>query len=124
MRIMGVGGGSREHALAEAIARSGHEPRIFWVSEDRNPGIYRLVKGTGGEYALTRITDPLKVASFAEQWGVDMVVIGPEEPNFHGVVDEVERRGIPCIGARKRLSILEMSKAEIWDKRKASLQNI
>jgi phosphoribosylamine--glycine ligase len=113
MKVMGVGGGSREHALAEAIARSSHEPRLFWVSEDRNVGIYRLVKRTGGEHALAKITDPLKVASLAEQWGVDMVVIGPEEPNFHGVVDEVERRGIPCIGARKRLSILEMSKAEM-----------
>ena len=113
MKIMGVGGGSREHALAEAIARSGHEPKIFWVSESRNPGIYKIVKQTGGEYALAKTTDPMKIASLAEGWKVDMVVIGPEEPNFHGVVDEVEHRGIPCIGARRSLSILELSKAEM-----------
>lgn len=113
MKIMGVGGGSREHALAEAIARSGHQPKIFWASENRNPGIYRLVKQTGGEYALAKTTDPMRIASLAEDWKVDMVVIGPEEPNFHGVVDEVERRGIPCIGARRSLSILELSKAEM-----------
>ncbi|MCD6592363.1 MAG: phosphoribosylamine--glycine ligase, partial [Thaumarchaeota archaeon] len=113
MKILGVGGGSREHALAEAIARSSHQPKIYWVSEHRNPGIYRIVKQSGGEYALARTTDPQKVASLAEEWSIDMVVIGPEEPNFHGVVDEVERKGIPCIGARRRLSILEMSKAEM-----------
>jgi phosphoribosylamine--glycine ligase len=113
MKVMGVGGGSREHALAEAIARSRHGPRIFWVSEDRNPGICRVVKQTGGEYELAKVTDSSKIASLAEQWGVDIVVIGPEEPNFHGVADEVERRGIPCIGARRKLSILEMSKAEM-----------
>ena len=113
VKILGVGGGSREHALAEAIARSSHQPKIYWVSEHRNPGIYRIVKQSGGEYALARTTDPQKVASLAEEWSIDIVVIGPEEPNFHGVVDEVERRGIPCIGARRRLSILEMSKAEM-----------
>ncbi|RLE48044.1 MAG: phosphoribosylamine--glycine ligase, partial [Candidatus Methanomethylicota archaeon] len=113
MKVMGVGGGAREHALAEAIARSSHEVRIYWVSELRNPGIYRLVKRSGGEYALARTIDAEKVAELADNWSVDVVVVGPEEPNFHGVPDEVERRGIPCIGAKRSVSIIEMSKAEM-----------
>ncbi len=113
LKIMGVGGGAREHALAEAIARSKHEPRIYWVSELRNPGIYRLVRQTGGEYALIDTKNARKVAELASKWNVDMVVIGPEEPNFHGVPDEVEKKGIPCIGAKRKLSIIEMSKAEM-----------
>jgi len=113
MKIMGVGGGAREHALAEAIARSTYSPKVYWVSELRNPGIYRIVKKTGGEYALAKTTDPIRVAELAERWGIDIVVVGPEEPNFHGIPDEVERRGIPCIGAKQKLSIIEMSKAEM-----------
>jgi len=113
VKVMGVGGGAREHALAEAIARSSHEARIYWVSELRNPGIYRLVKNSGGEYALASTKDAKKVAELAVKWNVDMVVIGPEEPNFHGVPDEVEKAGIPCIGAKRSVSIIEMSKAEM-----------
>ena len=89
MKIMGVGGGAREHALAEAIARSTYSPKVYWVSELRNPGIYRIVKKTGGEYALAKTTDPIRVAELAERWGIDIVVVGPEEPNFHGIPDEV-----------------------------------
>lgn len=113
MKIMGVGGGAREHALAEAIARSSREVVIYWVSELRNPGIYRLVKSSGGEYALGSTKDACRVAELAVKWNVDMVVVGPEEPNFHGIPDEVERNGIPCIGAKRSVSILEMSKAEM-----------
>jgi len=113
LKIMGVGGGAREHALAEAIARSAHSPEIYWVSELRNPGIYKIVKATGGEYALADTKDAGRIADLAVKWHVDMVVVGPEEPNFHGIPDEVERRGIPCIGAKRSLSIIEMSKAEM-----------
>jgi len=113
IKVMGVGGGARENALAEAISRSNREVKIYWVSELRNPGIYRLVKSTGGEYALAKTTNARKVAEIAAKWNVDLVVIGPEEPNFHGVPDEVENKGIPCIGAKKSVSILEMSKAEM-----------
>ena len=113
MKVLGVGGGSREHAIAKAVARSSYSPKIYWISELRNPGIYKLVKKSGGEYLLGSINDAELIASQAERWKVDLVVIGPEEPNFHGVPDEVEARGIPCIGAKRSLSIVEMSKAEM-----------
>lgn len=113
VKVLGVGGGSREHAIAKAIAKSSYAPKIYWISELRNPGIYKLVKRSGGEYLLGSTNDAKLVADRAERLKVDLVVIGPEEPNFHGVPDEVEARGIPCIGAKKGLSILEMSKAEM-----------
>ena len=113
MKVMGVGGGAREHALAEAIARSRHISKIYWVSELRNPGIYKLVKRLGGEYVLANTRDTEKIADLADKWHVDIVVIGPEEPNFYGVPDKIEERGIPCIGAKRELSIIEMSKAEL-----------
>ena len=113
MKILGVGGGAREHALAESLAKSVYSPRIYWVSELRNPGIYRVVEETGGVYALIDTRDGRAVAKLAAEWNVDLVVIGPEEPNFHGVPDSVEEVGIPCIGAKRRLSIIERSKAEM-----------
>lgn len=113
MKVLGIGGGAREHAIVKAIARSSYNPRIFWISELRNPGIYKLVKRSSGEYFLGSINDAKLIADLAERLRVDMVVVGPEEPNFHGVPDEVEARGIPCIGAKRSLSIVEMSKAEM-----------
>lgn len=113
MKVLGVGVGAREHAIAEAIARSRLEPKLYWAGELRNPGIYRLVKRSGGEYALVRSTDAERVAELAVRWGVDLVVVGPEEPNFHGVPDAVERAGVPCVGAKRSLAIIEMSKAEM-----------
>ncbi|MEM1619605.1 MAG: phosphoribosylamine--glycine ligase [Fervidicoccaceae archaeon] len=110
---MGVGSGAREHAIAEALARSAREPKIFWAGDLRNPGIFRLVERTGGRYALVNTNDARRVADLAAEWSVDLVVVGPEEPNFHGIPDEVEKLGIPCVGAKRRLAVLEMSKAEM-----------
>ncbi len=113
MRVLGVGNAAREHAIAETLMRSSHEPRIFWVGDIRNRGIHEICKDTGGEYAVSKTTDARKVAEYAEKWGVDFAVVGPEEPNFFGIPDELERRGIPCIGANRDVAVIEMSKAEL-----------
>jgi len=113
MKIMGIGNASREHAIAEALERSKYHPKVFWLAEIRNPGIFNICKRTGGDFVLQKTTEPDKVASYAEMWGVDFVIVGPEEPNFHGVPDELEKRGIPCVGANKEVAMIEMSKAEM-----------
>ncbi|MGQ9718390.1 MAG: phosphoribosylamine--glycine ligase [Nitrososphaerales archaeon] len=113
MKVMGVGNASREHAIAEVLERSKYHPMIFWLAEIRNPGIFEICKRSGGEFALSKTTAPEKVASHAEKWGVDFVIVGPEEPNFHGVPDELERRRIPCVGASRDVAMIEMSKAEM-----------
>lgn len=113
MKVMGVGNAAREHAIAKALEKSHHHPSVYWLGEIRNPGIFEICKRTGGEYALGKTTHPEKVASHAQQWGVDLVVVGPEEPNFHGVPDELEKRGIACVGASREVAMIEMSKAEM-----------
>ncbi|MCP8311781.1 MAG: phosphoribosylamine--glycine ligase [Candidatus Methylarchaceae archaeon HK02M1] len=113
MKIMGVGNASREHAIAEILERSKHRPRVFWLGDVRNPGIFEICKRTGGDFALSKTTDPEKVSEYAKKWHVDFVIIGPEEPNFHAVPDELERRGIPCVGASRDVAMIEMSKAEM-----------
>jgi len=113
MKIMGVGNASREHAIAEALEGSNHHPRIFWLGDIKNPGIFEICKRTGGDFALSKTTDSEKVVEYAKRWHVDFVIIGPEEPNFYAVPDELEREGIPCVGASRDVAMIEMSKAEM-----------
>jgi phosphoribosylamine--glycine ligase len=115
VKVLLVGGAGREHAIALTLARSIHQPRLYCLSEMVNPGIKKLVDSSMGEYFRGDINDPGHVANVAEEVGVDFVFVGPEEPNFHGVPDRLEEKGIPCIGANRAVSELEMSKASMRD---------
>jgi len=110
-KVLLVGEGARENAIAEAITRSAHEPALFAIMKINNPGIAKLCKSSGGEAALGDSLDPASVAKAAEKFRVDMVFIGPEEPQFRGVADELEKRGIACVGAKQGAARVEMSKA-------------
>ncbi|MCQ5377434.1 MAG: phosphoribosylamine--glycine ligase, partial [Candidatus Methanomethylicia archaeon] len=115
MKVLLIGGGGREHAIANALRRSPKEPRICCLSDLLNPGINRVVKESGGEYFLGNINDPATVLGAANKAGVDFVFVGPEEPNFHGVPDRLEEAGIRAIGANRKVAELEMSKASMRD---------
>jgi phosphoribosylamine--glycine ligase len=115
MKILLLGGGGREHAIALALSRSPKEPRLYCFSDLINPGINNLVKKGRGEYIQGNVNDPEAVVKVASQTGVDFVFVGPEEPNFHGVPDILEERGIACIGARRNVAELELSKASMRD---------
>ncbi|MHA1260990.1 MAG: phosphoribosylamine--glycine ligase [Candidatus Freyarchaeota archaeon] len=111
VKILLVGNGAREHAIADALARSTRSPKIYAAASEKNPGITRICEETGGEIILGKPTDPKFVAETAQKLSVDFAFIGPEEPQFHGVADEVEKAGIPCVGAKRGPSEIEMSKA-------------
>lgn len=111
MKVLVVGDGSREQAISEALARSVKQPKIYALMRIANPGIVEVCRFTGGGFKRGKPTDPVQVADYAEELNVDFVFVGPEEPLFHGVADEVEHRGIGCIGAKRALAEIEMSKA-------------
>ncbi|TMI18198.1 hypothetical protein E6H32_06485 [Candidatus Bathyarchaeota archaeon] len=111
MRIMGIGGGAREHAIAWKLGLSDHKPEIFWIAENRNPGIHKICRDNQGELRTGRTTDAKTIVRSARGWGIDMVVVGPEEPGFHGIPDALEKEGVHCIGATQELSVIERSKA-------------
>jgi phosphoribosylamine--glycine ligase len=115
MKVLLVGGAGREHAIAISLAKSSYSPRIYCISEMINIGVKKLVEQSNGEYFRGNINDPNVVSNIAEKIGADFVFIGPEEPNFHGVPDKLEEKGIPCIGANKAVSEIEMSKAHMRD---------
>jgi phosphoribosylamine--glycine ligase len=106
MKLLLVGSGGREHAMAEALVRDGEAELSAFMSR-RNPGIARLAK----KVRLGKETEVKKVRDFAVQEGVDYAVIGPEAPLEAGVVDLLEEAGIPCAGPTRAAARLETDKA-------------
>lgn len=104
MKILIVGTGAREHALARALAQ---DPDVSHLhAAPGNPGI--------GEVADLHPVDPLDgggVADLAVRLGVDLVVVGPEAPLVAGVADAVRAVGVPVFGPSAEAARLEGSKA-------------
>ncbi|WP_048150103.1 phosphoribosylamine--glycine ligase [Palaeococcus ferrophilus] len=105
MRILLVGGGGREHAIGEALVKSGSE--VYVVSKHKNPGLTGLAR----DYGLAKETDVGRVLELALKWGVDMAFIGPEAPLEKGIVNVLEENGIPTVGPSKEAARLETDKA-------------
>lgn len=103
MKVLVVGGGAREHAIAKALKRSGAE--IYSVMKNRNPGIYRIAE----EATIADEKDISAVVSWAKR-RVDMAFIGPEAPLEVGLVDALQDAGIPSVGPVKSAARIETSK--------------
>jgi phosphoribosylamine--glycine ligase len=104
LRVLVLGSGGREHALALALAR---DPQVVEVHvAPGNPGT--------AEVATNHAVDPLDgaaVSALAGRLGVDLVVVGPEAPLVLGVADAVRARGTACFGPSAAAAQLEGSKA-------------
>lgn len=107
-KVMIVGDGAREHAIAWGLARSG--VRLHALMGHLNPGIAQLVKETGGSYKLGPPTSPTEAVKAAEEFSPDLVVIGPEEPLFAGVSDALRERGFLTLGAPSKAALIEQRK--------------
>ncbi len=83
MKILVVGGGGREHAIASALARNS-DIEIFSVMGKRNYGIARIAR----DFRLYQETDVSRIVSYADETGVDYAFIGPEAPLEAGIVDQ------------------------------------
>jgi phosphoribosylamine--glycine ligase len=103
VRILILGSGAREHAIASAFAReeAGHD----LIVAPGNAGIARLAR-----LLPLDPTDPAAVAEAALELAVDLVVIGPEAPLMAGVGDAVHERGVPVFGPDRAAARLEGSK--------------
>ncbi len=103
-RVLVVGGGGREHALAWRLAASDSVSAV--VTAPGNPGTAEL----GPTHPVVP-TDAAAVAALAEAERADLVVVGPEAPLVAGVVDELGRRDIPAFGPSAAAARIEGSKA-------------
>ena len=104
MKILIVGGGGREHALAWKIAKSPKVSKIYCAPG--NAGIAQIAECVPiGAMEFERLAD------FAAEKGIDLTVIGMDDPLAGGIVDVFEGRGLKVFGPRKNAAILEGSKA-------------
>ncbi|TAJ44768.1 phosphoribosylamine--glycine ligase [Methanofollis fontis] len=106
MKILVVGGGGREHAIARALSCNS-DVALFSVMSRRNPGIAALSRGT----LIEKETNVEKVADFAVECGAECAIIGPEAPLEAGIADRLLEGGIPCVGPTRMAARLETDKA-------------
>jgi len=107
-RVLVIGSGGREHALAWGVARSPHVDEV--VCAPGNPGMAAI-----GECLAVAAADPTAVAELAAKVDADLVVVGPEDPLVAGVVDAVQASGRLAFGPRRAAAALEGSKAWMKD---------
>jgi phosphoribosylamine--glycine ligase len=103
MRILLIGSGGREHALAWKMVQSPRMDKLF------------VAPGNGGTATIAEnvaldITDHAAIIAFAEAQGIDFVVIGPDAQVVAGLGDDVRAAGIDCFGPSKAAAQLEGSK--------------
>lgn len=104
-RILLVGSGAREHAIASALAKSSVE--LYVAMTSRNPGIIRLAK----DATVMRTDDPKTVANYAKRTSVELAIVGPEVPLVNGVVNSLNKLDVACVGPTRDLAALEGDKS-------------
>ncbi len=104
MKVLVIGGGGREHALAWRLAQSQRVAKIY------------VAPGNGGtradaRYECVDISEPAALRAWAQQEKISLTVVGPEAPLAAGVVDEFRAHGLRIFGPTKAAAQLESSKA-------------
>jgi phosphoribosylamine--glycine ligase len=104
MRILVLGSGAREHALAWKLS---HEPGVTHViCAPGNPGIARRI-----QTASVDLLDTAAVIRLVESARIDLTVVGPEAPLANGLADRFAAQGLPVFGPTQAAAQLETSKA-------------
>ena len=103
MKVMIVGSGGREHALAWAVARSPARPEIF--AAPGNAGLAAMAK-----IVPVAATEVGSLVRFAEEERIDLTIVGPETPLVDGLVDRLLERGLHAFGPRACAAEIEGSK--------------
>ncbi len=104
MKVMIVGGGGREHAIAWAVAKSPKCDKLY--AAPGNAGIAELA-----ECVNISVMDADSLVAFAKEKEIDFVIVAPDDPLAAGVADAFLDEGIKTFGPRKNAAIIEASKA-------------
>ena len=104
MKVLIVGSGGREHAIATSVARSPKVDKIYCAPG--NAGIGKIA-----ECVPIGAMEFDKLAAFAKEKEIDFTIVGMDDPLVGGLVDVLEAEGIKVFGPRKNAAILEGSKA-------------
>ncbi len=104
MKVLIVGSGGREHAIALAVSKSSRCEKLYCAPG--NAGIASLA-----ECVPIGAMEFDKIVAFSKEKEIDMVVVGMDDPLVGGLVDELEKAGIRAFGPRANAAIIEGSKA-------------
>jgi phosphoribosylamine--glycine ligase len=103
MKVLVIGGGGREHAL------------VWKLSQSKDIESTYCIPGNGGisdiaECVTIDISKTGELLDFSKRKGIDLVIVGPENPLAAGIVDVFEKKGIPIFGPNKQGAMIEASK--------------
>ncbi|MBD5489054.1 MAG: phosphoribosylamine--glycine ligase [Lachnospiraceae bacterium] len=104
MKVLIVGNGGREHAIAASVAKSPKVDKIYCAPG--NAGIGQIA-----ECVPIGAMEFDKIVNFAKEHAIDLTIVGMDDPLVGGLVDEMEAAGLRVFGPRKNAAILEGSKA-------------
>lgn len=104
MKVLIVGSGGREHAIADSVAKSSQVDKIYCAPG--NAGIAGLA-----ECVDIQAMEFERLADFAQENEIGLTIIGMDDPLVGGIVDVFEERGLRVFGPRKNAAIIEGSKA-------------
>ncbi len=107
MKILLIGNGAREHAMAEALKKSPKCDELLVYASAVNPGI----RDMASVYHVGDLKDMKAIQEFVDENKPDFVVVGPENPLADGVVDILSLIGIPSASPTKKMAQLESSKS-------------
>lgn len=120
MKVLLIGNGGREHAIARALIRTGAHSRVLaergtpleLFAQAGNPGIDRIATPVDfGDVNPADPNDSDAIAQRARDLNADLVIVGPEAPLVAGLADAVRAQGIACFGPGKEAARLEASKS-------------
>lgn len=104
MKVLIIGGGGREHAIAWKIKQSPKVSKLYCAPG--NGGISEIA-----ECVNIGVQEFDKLTSFAKENEIDLTIIGPDDPLVAGIVDAFEKEGLRVFGPRENAAILEGSKS-------------
>lgn len=104
MKVLIVGSGGREHAIATSVAKSPKVDKIYCAPG--NAGI-----GMIAECVPIGAMEFDKIVAFAKEKAIDLTIVGMDDPLVGGLIDELVKEGLRAFGPRKNAAILEGSKA-------------
>lgn len=107
MKILIIGSGGREHAIAEGIKKSKPTPSLYAVMARKNPGIAALCE----DFLLEKESEIEKIVEYAKAKEVNMAFVGPEAPLAAGLADALWEIGVKVVGPKKACATIEFDKA-------------
>lgn len=112
MKVAVIGGGGREHALVWKLAQSTRVTELFCAPG--NPGIAQHAT-----CVPIAVNDLDALQAWVQQEGIDLTIIGPEDPLSQGIVDRFQAAGLPVYGPSQQAAQLESSKSFAKEKMRA-----